>query len=221
MLVLSLVPVLAGAARVHQLARGVEITPENARFFAAPLPVVLHIVSAAVYSVLGAIQFAPGFRRRHPAWHRAAGRVLLPCGFIAALSALWMTQFFPLGKLEGPLVADFDGRWLYLVRWVVGTTMLAFLSLGVRSIFRRDFRSHGAWMIRAYALGLGAGTQALTHIPWFLFPGIRGELARTLCMMAGWLINAVVAEWVIARGSRTGSNESAMVGRSLPRSVGW
>ena len=44
-----------------------------------------------------------------------------------------------------------------------------------------------------------AGTQAFTHLPWFLFPSIQGELARTLFMGAGWAINLAVAEWIIAR----------------------
>jgi uncharacterized membrane protein len=202
LLVLSFVPVVAGTLRVAQLAGDAEITADNARFFAAPLPVMLHIVSSVIYSLLGAFQFAPGFRRRQPRWHRTAGRVLIPCGLIVALSALWMTQVFPLGNFQGPLVADFDGCTLYAIRLVVASAMALFLCLGVTTILKRDFRNHGAWMIRAYALGLGAGTQALTHIPWFLFPSIRGELARTLCMAAGWAINAAVAEWVITRESR-------------------
>jgi hypothetical protein len=47
LIALSIVPVVAGAFRLVQLGGGAEITPENARFFAAPLPVVLHIVSVA------------------------------------------------------------------------------------------------------------------------------------------------------------------------------
>ncbi|MCH7477374.1 MAG: hypothetical protein IIA14_04655, partial [SAR324 cluster bacterium] len=60
LIALSVVPVVAGAFRLAGLAGGEEITPENARFFAAPLPVVLHILSASLYCVLGAFQFAPG-----------------------------------------------------------------------------------------------------------------------------------------------------------------
>ena len=67
LLLLSAIPLAAGAFRLTQLAGGAEITPANARFFASPLPVVLHIVSASVYAILGAFQFAPGFRRRGPA----------------------------------------------------------------------------------------------------------------------------------------------------------
>src|SRR5687768_2157785 len=57
LIMLSAVPMVAGAARLTELTGGAEITPENARFFAAPLPVVLHIVSVSLYSVLGAFQF--------------------------------------------------------------------------------------------------------------------------------------------------------------------
>ena len=75
LIALSALPVGAGAVRLAELASGAEITPENARFFAAPVPVVLHILSVSVYCVLGAFQFSPGIRRRRPGWHRGAGRL--------------------------------------------------------------------------------------------------------------------------------------------------
>ncbi len=203
LIALSFIPVVAGTLRVVQLSGGAEITPANARFFAAPWPVVLHIVSAVIYCVLGAFQFAPGFRRRKPNWHRTAGRMLVPCGFVAALSALWMTQFYPPGNFSGPLPADYDGSFLYAIRLLAGSAMALFLCLGVAALWKRDFARHGAWMMRSYALGLGAGTQVLTHLPWFLFPSIHGELARTLCMGSGWAINVVAAEWLISRESRS------------------
>src|SRR5687768_1607526 len=77
LLVLSAVPVAFGVVRLVELALGAEITPENARFFAAPVPIALHALSAILFCVLGAFQFAPGFRRRMPSWHRAAGRLLI------------------------------------------------------------------------------------------------------------------------------------------------
>lgn len=57
--------------------------------------------------------------------------------------------------------------------------MEACIILALLAIRRRDFASHGAWMIRGYAIGLGAGTQLLTHLPWFLLvdrkPGDSAE----------------------------------------------
>ena len=52
LLVLSVIPIAAGAFRLTQLTGGAEITPENARFFASPLPVVVHIVSVSLYAIL-------------------------------------------------------------------------------------------------------------------------------------------------------------------------
>ena len=191
LIALSIAPVAGGAFRLVQLGSGAEITPDNARFFAAPLPVVLHIISATIYCVLGAFQFAPGFRRRKPGWHRPAGRILVPCGLVAALSGLWLTHFYP--------PVDGDGPILYAIRLLVGSAMVLFISLGFAAVRRRDIPRHRAWMMRGYALGLGAGTQALTHLPWFLFPSIQGELTRALFMGAGWAINLAVAEWIIRR----------------------
>jgi hypothetical protein len=90
--------------------------------------------------------------------------------------------------------------------------------LAVLAIRRRDFTSHGAWMTRAYAIALGAGTQVLTMLPWVVIFGPIGaadELPRTVLMTAGWVINLGVAEYVIRRRrGRRPHRTSAGVGRS-------
>ena len=42
LIALSLIPVLAGSVRLTELVGGAEITANNARFFASPIPVVIH-----------------------------------------------------------------------------------------------------------------------------------------------------------------------------------
>ncbi len=76
LILLSLVPVAAGMARVAQLTGGGTVTSDNARFFASPVHVVVHILCASVFCLLGAFQFVPVIRRRRPGWHRTAGRVV-------------------------------------------------------------------------------------------------------------------------------------------------
>ena len=61
LLMLSVIPLATGAFRLNQLTGGAEITPANARFFASPLPVVVHIVSASLFAILGAFQFVDQF----------------------------------------------------------------------------------------------------------------------------------------------------------------
>jgi uncharacterized membrane protein len=202
LILLSLVPAVAGTARLAKLLGGAKVTAANARFFAQPIPVMLHIVVVIPYSIVGAFQFSPGFRRRNRPWHRAAGRVLGMFGLITALTGLWMTHFYPW--------PGGDGRGLYVERLVFGTAMALSILLGIEAARRRDFTAHGAWMIRAYAIGTGAGTQVLTHLPWFIFVGKPGESARTALMGAGWVINILVAEWIIRRGQ----TPSELVGRA-------
>ncbi len=190
---LSAVPALAGTARLTELARGVAITAANARFFAMPLSVVLHILAVIPFSFLGALQFAPAFRTRHRAWHRASGRAVVVCGLIAALTGLWMTLVYPWPAG--------DGSALYIERLVFGTGMLISMLLAINAIRQRHFTVHGEWMIRAYAIGMGAGTQVLTHLPYFVLVGQPDESARAVLMGAGWVINVVIAEWIIRRSS--------------------
>jgi uncharacterized membrane protein len=166
-------------------------SPENARFFASPLPVVLHIVSVTLYSLLGAFQFVPSFRRHRRVWHRGVGRILIPCGLVAALSGLWMTLFYPMPRYDGELV--------YALRLLFGSHMLLSILLGVAAIRRRDFVQHGNWMMRGYAIGLGAGTQVLTGAAAALIASPPNELSRALLMGAGWVINLAVVEWMIRR----------------------
>ena len=212
LILLSAVPIVAGTFRIVQLTGGAEITPENARFFASPVPVVVHIVSATLYSVLGAFQFAPGLRRWKPGWHRAVGKwILVPSGLAAALSGLWMTQFYPWPAG--------DGIFLYWLRLLFGSGMLLAIVLGVIAIRRRDHAQHGAWMIRGYAIGLGAGTQVFTHLPWFLLvgSGVPDEFSRAVMMGAGWVINLIVAEWIIRkRPSRRPRTTSATLANPVP-----
>ena len=157
-----------------------------------PLPVVLHVVSVIPYSMLGAIQFAAALRRRQPGWHRTLGRVLVVLGIVSALTGLWMTLFYPW-----PVG---DGAVLYLLRLMFGAAMTMSIGLAVAAIRRHDFAAHGKWMIRGYAIAMGAGTQVLTHLPYIMLVGKPDTVSRAALMGAGWVINLVVAEWIIRKG---------------------
>ncbi len=191
LLLLSAIPLISGGLRLTQMAGGPEIIPANPRFLASPLPVVLHIVSVTVYSILGAFQFANSIRRRWPGWHRWAGRLLVPTGLLVGLSALWMTLFY--ARAEG------TGDLLYGIRLLFGSAMVLSIVLGYVTIRQRDVIRHRAWMMRGYAIGLGAGTQVLTLLIGELAAGPPVGLSHALLMGAGWAINLAVAEWVIRK----------------------
>lgn len=190
LLVLSFVPVVAGSLRMAELTGGAEVTTENARFVASPIPIMGHIVGATVFLVLGAFQFVPKLRRRK--WHKIAGRIALPCGLIGALSALWMTIFYPLPPADGTL--------LNILRLVFGTGMVVALVLAFLAIRQKNVRAHRAWMMRGYAIGLGAGSQAVIYgIGAAVIGGTPGVTGKALLLGAGWVVNLVVAEAIIHR----------------------
>ena len=194
LILLALIPILAGAMRLTELTGNPIPTPANSRFVDSPVPVVTHIVSVTIFSLLGAFQFVPALRRRGARWHRIAGRILIPAGLLTAASGMWMAGFYPHPAGDGPV--------LVILRLVFGSAMIACIILGIRAIAQRKFVLHSAWMTRAYAIGIGAGTQAIVLIPGSIIFGSTHEISRTALMGAAWVINLTVAEVVIRRRTR-------------------
>lgn len=199
LMVLSAVPLAAGSLRLVQLAGGPALIPADDRFGGFPAALVIHIVGATVFALLGAFQFVPRFRRRHRTCHRRAGRLVTGAGLAIAGSALWLT----LGYEAQPG----SGELLYVLRLLFASAMAASLLLGVTAIRRHDVAAHRAWMIRAYAIGLAAGTQTFTQGIAAAVVG-TGELRMDLAKGAGWVINLAVAEWTIRRPDRRRHRQS-------------
>jgi len=193
LIALCFVPLVSGTLRLVQLAGGPDIMPADPRWTGWPVALVVHIVSTAVFALLGVFQLVPGIRRRHPRWHRRAGRVIAVAGLSVAGSALWLTLFHDPQPGTGPL--------LFALRLVVAPAMAGCLVVGVAAARRRDVAAHRAWMIRAYALAVAAGTQVFTQGFGEAVVG-EGELRGDLLKAAGWAVNLAVAEWVIRRPAR-------------------
>ena len=209
LLLLAAIPVMAGSLRVVQLLGGPALIPADHRFADFPLPLVAHIVGACVFAIVGAFQFVPRLRRLHRGWHRGAGRLLVVAGLVVAGSGLWMTLLYAAKPGTGIL--------LYLLRLVFSSAMAACLVLGVATVRRGDITGHRAWMIRAYAIGLAAGTQAFTGGIGGALLG-NGEVQGDLAMGSAWVINLVIAEWVIRRPARSASSRHPdRVGRRVAR----
>ncbi len=187
---LSAIPLMAGTLRLVHIAGGPALLPPDDRFAGFPTALVVHVLGAACFALVGIVQFLPGVRRRHAAWHRRAGRVVAGAGLAVAGTALWLTVFYEAQPGTGHL--------LYAFRLVLAPAMAGCLALGLTAIRRRDIAAHRAWMIRAYALGLGAGTQAFTEgIGEAIFG--TGEVSGDLAKGSAWLINLAIAEWTIRR----------------------
>lgn len=191
LILLSLIPLAAGIVRLISLANGGEINPDNARFFEAPIPVTIHVISSLLFCVLGAFQFNSQFRISNLNWHRRAGRLLIVCGLAAALSGLWMTHAYPL-------TPNIQHDVLYFFRLFIGATMVAAIVFSFLAIRKKRVAVHRAWIIRAYAIAQGAGTQAFILTPALLL-STPNTFTVALLMIASWGINLTIAEWAIRK----------------------
>jgi uncharacterized membrane protein len=206
LIVLSMVPLLGGAARLLQLASGDAPASADLRFSMAPLQVTLHIAAATFYSLVGAFQF-DSVRGRWPELHRVLGRLTVACGIVVGLTGLWMT-------LASEIPVSLQGDLLRFVRVAVAASMVAFLVLGVVAIRAGQVRRHLAWMARAYALAQGAGTQALLLLPPTLALGEITGMVRDLAMTAAWLLNLSAVEWVLVHAAQVPAARLAVGTRS-------
>ena len=188
------IPLTAGTLRLIQLAGGPAILPADHRFAGFPTPLVVHILGATVFALLG----DPAVRAAVPAPAPGLAPSCRPrcwscAGMVVAISALWLTLFYEAQPGTGAL--------LYGFRLVFGPALAACLVLGLAAVRRGDIASHRAWMLRGYAIGLGAGTQVFTEgFGGALFG--TGVVAGDLAKGAAWVINLAVAEWAIRRPAR-------------------
>jgi len=187
--VYSSIPTLGGMIRLLELAGGPPaLMPENPRVLADPLPAILHIVGSFVFCIMGAMQFLPSIRRYHPTIHCKMGRVLVITGCVSAASGVWMTWFFSFSDaLQGAL--------LFSVRCILGFSMIGLIGWAVVAVRARDFNRHGTLMLRAYAIGQGASTQAVLGIGWIVIFGAEpAGFLREVFMVLCWFLNLLAAE---------------------------
>lgn len=186
LLLLGFVPILASVDRAVTFGSG------TARFASNPVPIVVHAWAGVLFALLGALQFSSELRRRWPRWHRGAGVVSSLATLALALTGVWMvvgTDIPP--SLQGPVLAA--------VRLLVAALTVFAVLRGWLAAVQHDFVTHQSWMTRAWALGLGAGTQVVVMLPLALAGRPPLGLPRDLAMTAAWVINWVVAEWLLRR----------------------
>jgi hypothetical protein len=102
--------------------------------------VVMHVASAAVLMLAGALQLIPQVRSRFPGFHRWNGRVYMLTALILSMAGLYMTW------IRGS-VGDVSQH--------VGSTLNAvliwlFAAMALRYALARDFRTHRRWALRLF-----------------------------------------------------------------------
>lgn len=183
----TFIPIISAPLRIFQVLTD-QLPPDAIRFNVVPWTLLLHSLGGMTFGLLGPIQFSRAIKNRFSKFHRMSGRIFVLAGMMLALSALRLLVEFPN-----------NSTWvLVTARAVAGLGLMATLTLALIAIMKRDIPQHRNWMIRAYAIGMGAATIAFIQLPIFLIRGkaLEGYFADSLFVLS-WVINLTIAELVI------------------------
>jgi uncharacterized membrane protein len=183
------IPVMMAAARVVQIPLGA-LPEDSLRLASSPISFFLHSLAGVLFGVLGPLQFVRALRLRFGTLHRLTGRTFVLAGAGLALSGLTLLL----------QVQSITTLLLDAARGVFGLALIATLLLGVAAARAQDMLRHRAWMIRAYAIGMGQGTVALVMFPIYLITGEPPTgLGSDIVVVGMWLLNIALGEWVVRR----------------------
>lgn len=194
---LAVIPVLTGVVVLLSMQSGEVNTLSDATAIARrasyPWAIIGHILGGSAMLILGFSQFSRRLRRALPGVHRWLGRALVGAGGYFALSGLLMNAA-PKAQADSALYNSAQN--------VMAVVFLTVLFLGIRAARQRRFADHRAWMMRCYAITLGAATQTVLLLPVFLMLGeVKGVLVD-LVFIAAWGVNLAAAEWLIRAPQR-------------------
>ncbi len=192
LLIATFIPIIAATLTMYQIAA--DRLPETSiKFAVVPGPLFFHALGGVLFGLLGPLQFAGVLKRRFGRLHKITGRIFVASGLLLGLSSLRLLAEFPDAS-----------TWVLLsARLAAGLGMSVALIWAILAIRRGRVARHRAWMIRAYAVGMGSATISFIMLPIFLITGKPVEgYAADLLFVASWVINIAIAEWVIRQGGR-------------------
>jgi uncharacterized membrane protein len=185
----SFIPVLNALVETIQIPTGT-YAKDSAHLAVAPLSWFLHVLAGAAFGLSGPLNFVLALRRRFGRLHRVTGWI-----FFSSAAALGLSALSLLLSVEPQRTPVVD-----ITRAVFGFALLVAMAKAIAAIRRRDIPGHRAWVIRAYAIGMGLGTVALVFFPIYLVTGQPPTgLVSDLLFAASWTLNIGFAEWVIRR----------------------
>lgn len=185
----TLLTILLALVQVVQIPLGA-LPEDSQRLSATPILHFMHVLGGATFGMLGPIQFSRVLMHRYGRLHRVLGRVFVAAGAMISLSALSLLWHFP----DTYSVAMNSGRLLF------GIALGVALILAMRAIYSRDFTRHRNWMIRAYAIGVGATAVTMVFFPIFLITGEPPKgLTSDIAFLGAWTACIVFAEGLVRR----------------------
>jgi len=185
----TLLTILLALVQVVQIPLGA-LPEESLRLTATPVWHFMHVLGGATFGILGPIQFSRVLMRKYGRLHRVMGRVFVAAGAMISLSALTLLWHFP----DTYSAAMNSGRLLF------GIALGGALALAMQAIRQRDFNRHRNWMIRAYAIGMGATAVTTVFFPIYVITGEPPTgLVADIIFLGSWAACVVLAEVLVRR----------------------
>lgn len=110
------------------------------------LAIAMHVGSAVVVMLAGALQLIPRLRDRFPTFHRWNGRIYMLTAFTLSAAGLYMTWF--RGSV-GDLSQHIGGSLSAVVIWLCA-------AMALRYAVARDFQTHRRWALRLFLVASAA-----------------------------------------------------------------
>ena len=188
---LTAVPIIAAALRLIQIPAG--MLPEVAQHLTdTPVSHWLHALGGMAFGIIGPLQFTNVLKRRYGRLHKILGYIFVLSGVGLGISSIAL------------LITHLNSATVILntARFIAGNAVILCLGISMSAIFKRNIAVHRAWMIRAYAVGMGSATVVFFFIPYMLITGSEATgYASDLLFILAWGVNIAIAERVI-RGKR-------------------
>lgn len=186
---LSGLTIAFAAVEAVQILLG-SLPEDSIRLAAAPYSLFAHTVAGATFGLIGPLQFGRVLARKFGQLHRIMGRIFVVAGAFLSLSSLSLFWQFP------------DGATAFVssARLVFGIALGVALIKAMAAIRARDIPRHRDWMIRAYAVGMGAAMVSIVFIPIYIITGTPPMgITSDIAFVGSWLACIGFAEWVVYR----------------------
>jgi len=167
------------------------------------LAVDMHVLSAAILMLAGAIQLVPQVPSRFPVFHRWNGGIYLLTAGILSLAGLYTTRIRgSVGDLSQHLGSTLNA----ILIWAFGL-------LALRYALARDFKTHRRWALRFFLVLSGSWFIRIMMFLWFMIfrapvgldpATFTGPLPTTLSY-AQYLIPLAVLELYFRAQDRPGA----------------
>jgi uncharacterized membrane protein len=185
----TLLTIILALVQVVQIPLGA-LPEDSQRLTATPIWHFMHVLGGATFGILGPLQFSRVLMHKYGLLHRVMGRVFVAAGAMISLSSLGLLWHFP-GTYS---VAMSSGRLLF------GIALGVALAIAMQAIYKQDFTRHRNWMIRAYAIGMGATAVSMVFFPIYVITGQPPTgLASDIAFLGSWTACVVFAEVLVRR----------------------